>query len=723
MTFLNPLLLLGALGLALPILAHLINRQQVQRTDWAAMRFLDRNVRVRSRQVRLRDVLLLVLRCLAVLMIVFALARPATSGAGWGWVPGEPRAGVVIAIDGSYSMGHETGGASRFDRALEHARFIADRIEPGDPVTLVLLAGEPRVVLRNAAFDPGRFDAALSGLRPSPEPLDTAEVPKQLDALVADMDAPQKEVYLISDTQARGWGEASAPFDDSLKALTGRASVFVVPVAGEGENLAVTDLQWVSGSLRKGGVARYQATVHNFGRSPATGVEVRCRAQGVEIDRNRIDLIAPGASETVSLSVPFYNAGPTRITAEIAGDALATDNVRRAVAVVRDRVSVLCVDGSTGEAGRLIRSALLARGGGGEDEDYLVRSVRWPAMPADGLDDVDVLILADVPEITPGQAEQIDRFVRRGNGLVWFAGDNVKASRWNRHAAGDDALLPARLGPAIDASDALGVGTPLAPALPDHAVCRPLRSLPEDLINETRFLKRLDVEPGRASFAVLNLAGTGQPPILLERALGRGHVFMFTTSADTAWNNLALTPAFPMLMQQIVTHLVGRAFEPPRIVGDALSLSYVEQPDASDAVFDTPADETIAVPVREHRGAFVAMLERSREAGFYEARVSVQAPGTPIAVNVDTRESAVACLSSAELDQRLRGSGVTISPTQADLAADIATARTGRSSWRYFLLAGLILLLAESLFADRLFKRKSARRQTPAAPTTPVEVA
>ena len=69
MTFLNPLLLIGALGIALPILAHLINRQQVQRTDWAAMQFLNRSVRVRSRQIRLRDILLLMMRCLALLLI------------------------------------------------------------------------------------------------------------------------------------------------------------------------------------------------------------------------------------------------------------------------------------------------------------------------------------------------------------------------------------------------------------------------------------------------------------------------------------------------------------------------------------------------------------------------------------------------------------------------------------------------------------------------------
>ena len=82
MTFLHPLLLLAGLGVSLPILAHLLNRYRVQHTPWAAMQFLNRSVRVRSRQLRLKDILLLCLRCLAVLLLGLALAKPVMNDAG-----------------------------------------------------------------------------------------------------------------------------------------------------------------------------------------------------------------------------------------------------------------------------------------------------------------------------------------------------------------------------------------------------------------------------------------------------------------------------------------------------------------------------------------------------------------------------------------------------------------------------------------------------------------
>lgn len=703
MTFVNPMLMLAAAGVALPILAHLLNRYKVKHTDWAAMRFLNRSVRVRSRQLRLRDLLLLAMRCLALLLLVIALSRPAWQGTSQSWFPGERRAGVVIAIDTSFSMQHGGEDSRRCDRAIEQATVIAEQLRPGDPVSLVRLGGVHDVVVRNMTFDPDAFGAMLREQDASPESLDLTGAAELLRELAEELDAAHREVYLITDTQAGDWSALSTAMRGALTELGHTAKVFMVPVPGGGDNLAVTDLRLVSGVLRKGTIARYQATVRNCGPDPVADVVVRCRIDGVQIDSKTIPAIAPGESQTVSLFVPFHNAGPTRITAEINADTLSADNVRRVVAVVQDRVSVLCVDGSGGGVGRLVEAALLARSDNGEDEDYVVRTVPWFSFSSEDLTGADVVVLANVPEVTAEQAADLSSHVRRGNGLVWFAGDHVHPARWNLHSsAGATPLLPASLGAVVDIAGAQGAGKPLDPAMPDHPICLPLRSLPEDLFTEALNLRLIDVQPSPASFTVLRLAGSGAP-VLLEHTLGRGQVFMFTTTADATWNNMALTPVFPMLMQQIVTYLAGREFEQPRIVGDSLLMSYVDQPDASDAIFDTPSGEAIAVPVGRFNNQYVALLDQTRQVGFYTARVSVDSPGMPIAVNVDTRESDVKSVSGSDLRASLDGTGIEV--VSADnLAAAIEAARTGRSSWRAFMIAGLVLLLIEGFYADGLLR-------------------
>ncbi len=328
MSFLNPFLLFAAIGIGLPILAHLLNRYQVKRTDWAAMQFLNRSVRVRSRQLKLRDIILLILRCLAMILLVLALSRPSADKSNEIIASvGESRAGVVIALDASFSMQHSDGTATRFDRALEKVEAIQKGIRPGDPVTLVLLASEHRVVVRNVAFDPDEFDEIVDSLEVTDESLDIESVPQRLKDLAADMKAPQKEIYIVTDMQEQDWKPRSAWLRDSLKALAKHASVFVVPVEGGPENLAVTGLELMSGVLRKGTSARYRATVRNCGAVVAQQVKVSGRVNNIIVDTKAIPSIAPGTSESVSLFMPFRDAGPVRLAAELSEDPLAADDV------------------------------------------------------------------------------------------------------------------------------------------------------------------------------------------------------------------------------------------------------------------------------------------------------------------------------------------------------------------------------------------------------------
>ena len=710
MSFLNPFLLLAALGIALPILAHLLNRQQVKRTDWAAMQFLNRSVRIRSRQLRLKDLILLCIRCLAILLLVAALAKPFMKDAEG--VPsgiGESRTGVVIALDASYSMAHSDGTSTRFERAIEKIGVITENIHPGDPVCLVLLGAEQRVLARNMAFNAGKFDELLSSERVSPESLDLDSVPKKLKALAESMEAPQKQIFFVTDMQASDWKKQPAWLGAAFENLAESASTTIVPVLRGSDNLAITDLELVSGVLRENTVARYRATVRNCGTSPVANVQVKGLTNDITVDTKTIPAIEPGASETVSLFVHFRNAGPVRISAELEQDALLEDNTRRTMAIIRDKVSVLSVEGVSGGSGSFIAAALRARGGDSGQENFSVQSVPWIDLPSQDLANFDVVILQNVPDITPEQALAFESYVRAGNGLIWFAGDHVDAAAWNKRSALDGvSLLPAVIEQTVSTSDALGVGRPLDPTVPDHPVCRPLRSLPEDLLSETRLRRVLQVKPAASSSTILSLAGTAAP-VLLEHSVGRGQVFMFTTSADSAWNNMVLTPVFPMVLQQMVTYLTAREFETSRLVGDSLSLSYVDQPDASEAAFDTPSGDTIAVPVLEHRSQYVALLDNARESGFYHARVSLQAPGMPVAVNVDTAESDVVSQTAAEVARRFEGTDIVVAQSEADLVDAVAQSRTGRSFWFLLLLSVLGLLVIESLLAGRKPKGSTAK--------------
>src|SRR5690606_41504514 len=87
MGFLVPALLALAAAAVVPIVLHLLQRHQGPRVVFPALRYLRRAEQERARQVRLRQLLLLLLRVAALLLLPLAAAQPCIRGAGPSHVP------------------------------------------------------------------------------------------------------------------------------------------------------------------------------------------------------------------------------------------------------------------------------------------------------------------------------------------------------------------------------------------------------------------------------------------------------------------------------------------------------------------------------------------------------------------------------------------------------------------------------------------------------------
>jgi len=128
----NPLAWLGAVGIAVPILVHLLATTRARRMPFPTLRFLPASMPAAMRAHRIEDPALLALRCSIVLLAVAALAQP--------WLALEGRAASVagtrriVVVDVSDSMGRAaTDGTS----ALQAARAAAAEIA-ADPATEVI---------------------------------------------------------------------------------------------------------------------------------------------------------------------------------------------------------------------------------------------------------------------------------------------------------------------------------------------------------------------------------------------------------------------------------------------------------------------------------------------------------------------------------------------------------------------------------------------------------
>src|SRR3954470_17228802 len=105
---------LGATGLAaamalIPILVHLLHRQQVTPIAWGAMQFLlETPLKVRRKR-RIDNWLLVLIRIAILLLVVLLLARPVIKDAR---LIGSTPIDVAIVLDHSLSMGQRVASAA-----------------------------------------------------------------------------------------------------------------------------------------------------------------------------------------------------------------------------------------------------------------------------------------------------------------------------------------------------------------------------------------------------------------------------------------------------------------------------------------------------------------------------------------------------------------------------------------------------------------------------------
>ena len=123
MNFLAPLALVLATASAIPLVLHLLRRRTGEKVDFPAIRYLLRAEREHSRQLKLRNLLLMLLRVFAVLALALAAARPIGRLAGSSHAP----TSIAIVLDNPLSTSVVINGAPVLARLKDAARNAIGR--------------------------------------------------------------------------------------------------------------------------------------------------------------------------------------------------------------------------------------------------------------------------------------------------------------------------------------------------------------------------------------------------------------------------------------------------------------------------------------------------------------------------------------------------------------------------------------------------------------------
>ncbi|NCX99016.1 MAG: hypothetical protein EBX35_10705, partial [Planctomycetia bacterium] len=198
---LNPALLWLLPLVAIPVVLHLLNLFRLRTVELPTFRFLMESYVQQRRRIRLVEWLLMLLRTAVVAAVLVALARPVMQRFG-GLFGGGRTQDVVLLVDAGITAGLVTDGVSGLHRLREAARAAAERLAPGDFVTLVRAGMEPRILYRATKGDGKRLGSDLDALQPDPG---TADLAAGVTEALAGPPRGPRTLWIFSDAAARGW--------------------------------------------------------------------------------------------------------------------------------------------------------------------------------------------------------------------------------------------------------------------------------------------------------------------------------------------------------------------------------------------------------------------------------------------------------------------------------------------------------------------------------------
>jgi len=683
MNFTHPALFAaGAACVAIPIIVHLLRRRR-KPVLWGAMRFILEAHKRTRRRLRMERWLLLAARCLLVLLVGAAIARPLldASAASLG-APGSRT--VYILIDNALASGAREPGSAEDQAALarhkQAAARVLDTLTPADRAALIAL-GSPAMPL---VSPPSADRAAVRTLLDNLQPTDAgADLPGALDIVARDLanTAPTQSgspsIVVLSDFLLGSAdlvrallrieppeGVAEPRLLASRPAEFAPANVQVIavdplrPVSLTGADAPLAGEQ-VRIQLRRTGAAVGEAatsTVRLSVMGASTGAPVSAGAAPFRW--------SPGQTEAVvTATIDPASAGAlgefAAIIAEIDADSIAADNIFRRPVGVRESLRVAIVDRRRfGGASRLDRMTpgewmrLALRPNDASPID--ITDLPPAAIDAAALAAVDVVYIPR-PDLVDEPAWARLRTFAFGGGLVIV----TPPSDANIHLWSDamtEALgLDWRL--ARESSELPG-GQRLSENQPSNLFTL-LGSEWADLSRTVEIERILSIEESGPDTRALLALADGSPWMIAARPLagnaaapnpdaaepaaeqqGAGLVVYLASAPTLSWTSLPAKPLMLPLMQELVrqgsgqsmtamAHIAGgRLVAPPR-AADLTPLSETRRQSGAveRAAVQVDASGRASEPVR-HAGLFRATDERGATRGLVAVNADTQAGRT-----------------------------------------------------------------------------------------------
>ncbi len=662
MQFLHPGFLWALTALAIPVIIHLFNFRRYKTVYFSNVKFLREVKEETTSRSRLKHLLVLASRLLAVAFIVLAFAQP--------YIPnkhnkfGAGKKYVSVYVDNSFSMNAVSGGRSLLDKAKQAAKEIAQNYATDDEFQLLTNDFEGK---HQRLVGKEEFSTMVDELEPSPAVRSLAEISKRQKDVLSRENGKSQTAYLLSDFQSH-MGD--------LKPDTA-VTYNLIPLAADEVSNVYIDTVWFSEPVQ---LLDQQAALivklSNSGEKAVENNRLTMKLNGQT--KGMADFSIEGNSyafDTLrfNLSEPAWNKADLSIQDyPINYD----DNYYLAFKVV-SKIKVLSLNESRSN---IFLDALFK-----DQKEFDYNSIPQTGFDASLLAGNQLVILNGLKTIPSTLAAAVNAYVAGGGSVAVFPAAQCETEAYNRFLNN------------LQANSITG----LTEQPQDLATINLQQNIFKDVFD--KIPQNMNLPRVKKYYTFSHSAVSSEEQILSLRdgssffsryPYKSGSLYVSAVPIEKDFSELPVHAIFvPMLYKMAVLNIKSNAIA--YFIGDKSRIEVEAKKVAGDKVYKIKGQNVEFVPEQFAVGdkMLLGLSDQVKKAGFYQVGIENSDSTDWLALNFDRRESDLQFFTASDLKAKYSDANVNVvNGANVEVATVVKELDRGAALWKWCLILTLLFL-------------------------------
>ena len=687
MKFVFPEFLFALFALAIPIIIHLFSFRRFKKVYFTNVRFLKEIKQETQSQSKLKHLLILVARILAISFLVFAFAQP--------YLPLENKKiilgnnAVSIFVDNSFSMDAINKNGALLDEAKKRAEEIVNVYQYSDQFQLLTNDFEGK---HQRLVSKEEFTEMLTEIKISPSVRTFKEIISRQFDLLNSSDYKSKSAYIVSDFQKDAYNMDEIKNDTAV-------SVMIIPVSAQQRNNVYIDSCWFS------------SPVQQLNQAQQLNVRIINKSEN-KIENNPVKLFINGQQKAIAsfnaevndpvvvlLSFNTKEAGIQHGKIEISDYPVTFDDQFYFSFNVAKQISILAINSSEKKPPNNESPYLNSLFG--KDSLFVFKNSSEDKLDYSNFSNYQFIILNEIKNISSGLSQELKRFVSNGGSAMVFPAKGIDFSSYKDFLS----ALKCNYYESLDTTN-----TRVDKINYEHELLSDVFN--KDKEQKSKYITSIDLPVVQNHYRIMRTTHSNEEYILKllngdvflsKYNFGKGKLYLSSVPLNDDFSNFQKHALFvPVLFKiamysqpsQKFFYTIGKddIFETTNTNVTGENVFHVKNINNS---FDIIPEHKV---IDNETDIFVH--DQIKQSGNYNLIESDQ-PIAGLAFNYDRKESDLSCFTAEELSQQIDSKGWSnfkvVTAESKSLTQTLAELNQGKKLWKLCIILALVFLGIEVL--------------------------